>query len=231
MVAKRWRQPERLAALRVASCTRYIPSLGLQAKLSIPVNASVLIAFAHGSGSSHLSPRNRSMARILNTHGMATLLFDLLTPEEGADQENVFDIMLLSERLAAVLHWVQDEEELVGLPVGLFSTGTAAAAALMVTARPNAGIFAVVSRGGRPDLAGESLNRIAVPVLLAVGGRDPAVLKLNENALACLKGPRRLKVIADGGQSLEEAGALEDVAASAARWFKDYSPVKPPGSI
>ena len=231
MVAKRRRQPELLAPLRVASRMRRIPPLGLEVKLSIPESASVLIAFAHGSGSSHRSPRNRAVARVLNAHGMATLLFDLLTAEEEADRENVFDITLLCERLAAVLHWARDEEDLAGLPVGLFGASTGAAAALMVAARPDAGIFAVVSRGGRPDLAGESLSRIAVPVLLVVGGRDPAVLKLNEDALVFLKGPKRLKVIPGAGHLFEEPGALEEVAASAVRWFEDYSPVRTVGSI
>ncbi len=175
--------------------------------------------------SESVTPR---LQRVLNARGMAMLLFDLLTAEEEADRENVFDIALLSERLAAVLHWARDEEELAGLPVGLFGASTGAAAGLMVAARPDAGIFAVISRGGRPDLAGERLSRIAVPVLLIVGDSDPAVLKLNEDAFVFLKGPKRLKVIPG---VFEEPGALEDLAAGAIRWFEDYSPVRTVGSI
>jgi putative phosphoribosyl transferase len=166
------------------------------------------------------------VARKLNAHGMATLLFDLLAPEEAEDREKVFDIGLLSERLTEVLRWLNSEEELVGLPVGLFGASTGAAAALSVAARPDGGIFAVVSRGGRPDLAGDSLNRVAVPVLLLVGSRDAVVCKLNEDAISCLKGPKLLKVIPGASHLFEEPGALEEVAASAVRWFEDYSPVK-----
>ncbi len=231
MVAKKRRQPELLLPLRVSSRTFHIPPFGLEAKLFVPENASLLIVFVHGSGSSRLSPRNKMVARTLNAHGMATLLFDLLTPEEAESREKIFDIGLLSERLTAVLRWLSDNDELLGFPVGLFGASTGAAAALSVAARPDSGIFAVVSRGGRPDLAGENLDRIAVPVLLLVGGEDAAVLRLNEDALANLKGPKRLTIVAGASHLFEEPGALEEVAASAVRWFEDYSPVKKSGPV
>lgn len=231
MVAKRWRQPELLPPLSTASRTRRIPPLKLEAKLTVPNGASVLIVFGHGRGSGHVSPRNRSLACALNAHGMATLLFDLLTPVEGESLEAVFDIALLRDRLATVLQWLKGEDELVGLPVGLFGAGPEAAAAMMIAARPDAGIFAIVSRGGRPDLAGESLERLAVPVLLLVGARDPAALKLNEEALACLRGPKQLKVIPGAGQCFEEPESLEEEAACTVGWFEDYSPVRTRGRL
>jgi putative phosphoribosyl transferase len=191
----------------------------LPGELSIPEDAVGVVAFAHGSGSSRLSPRNLAVARVLNERGMGTLLFDLLSAEEAKNRGNVFDIELLSDRLEMATRWVTTGPGSAGLPVGLFGASTGAAAALIVAARLSKEVAAVVSRGGRPDLAGPALERVTSPTLLIVGGEDPVVLELNRQAVRSLRGEKRLEVIPGAGHLFEESGALERVAELAADWF------------
>jgi putative phosphoribosyl transferase len=196
-----------------------VEGVALPGDLVVPEGPGGLVAFAHGSGSSRLSPRNMAVARILNDAGLATLLFDLLTPAEEADRRNVFDIDLLSERLEGGARWVSAHAETRGLPVGLFGASTGAAAALVAEARMPEDVAAVVSRGGRPDLAGSALPTVRAPTLLIVGGNDPVVLDLNREALAQLRCEKRLEVIPGAGHLFEEPGALERVSDLAASWF------------
>ena len=151
--------------------------------------------FAHGSGSSRFSPRNTAVAEALNEEGIATLLFDLLTMEEEADRANVFNIPLLAERLVHVVRWLGRESAAGALPLGLFGASTGAAAALVAAARLGDRVGAVVSRGGRPDLAGDALDQIRTPTLLIVGGGDFGVIELNEQAFARLRGPKSLEIV------------------------------------
>jgi putative phosphoribosyl transferase len=199
-----------------------IAPLGLVGTLQMPGEAHALVVFAHGSGSSRLSPRNRMVAAALNQHGIATLLFDLLTAEEERDRANVFDIPLLAERLVAAVHWIDGEPDCAALPLGLFGASTGAAAALMAAAALGERVGAVVSRGGRPDLAGAALAQVQAPTLLIVGGDDFAVIGLNEQALAQLSGPKALEIIAGATHLFPEPGALEAVIAHATRWFERY---------
>jgi putative phosphoribosyl transferase len=198
------------------------PGLRLAGDLRLPERATGLVVFAHGSGSSRLSPRNRQVAEYLNEAGLGTLLFDLLTTEEELDRAKVFDIGLLAERLLAVTGWVGDEAELGGLPVGYFGASTGAAAALRAAARQGEGIRAVVSRGGRPDLAAESLEEVASPTLLIVGGADWQVLELNEQAAKLLLCEHEIAVVPGATHLFEEPGALERVAELAADWFSRH---------
>jgi len=193
--------------------------VSLPGKLTVPSDAVGIAVFAHGSGSTLLSPRNVAVARALNERGIATLLFDLLTPAEANDRGNVFDIDLLSDRLEAATRWATTGEESAGLPVGLFGASTGAAAALVVAARLSAGIVAVVSRGGRPDLAGAALEQVTAPTLLIVGSEDPVVVEVNREAFGSLRCEKRLEVIPGAGHLFEEPGALERVAELAADWF------------
>jgi putative phosphoribosyl transferase len=188
--------------------------------LSIPPRSLGLVIFAHGSGSSSRSPRNVAVAQRLNRDGLTTLLFDLLTDDEAADRRNVFDIPLLGRRLMIATEQIGGEDDVRDAPVGYFGASTGAAAAL--TAAADLGselVAAVVSRGGRPDLAGEKLARVASPTLLIVGGRDPEVLRLNEEARRHLKGESELVVIPGATHLFEEPGALERVAELASGWF------------
>jgi putative phosphoribosyl transferase len=179
--------------------------------------------FAHGSGSSRHSPRNRYVAAMLNEARLATLLFDLLTPGEERDRANVFDIDLLARRLVDVTAWLRKEPELDGLPVGYFGASTGAAAALVAAAEPGAEVAAVVSRGGRPDLAGRRLEHVHAPTLLIVGGRDDIVLALNQQAQALLAAPdTRLAVVSGATHLFEEPGALPAVADLARGWFVEH---------
>ncbi len=187
--------------------------------LRVPAGPLGVVAFAHGSGSGRHSPRNLAVADSLNERGIATLLFDLLTPEEEADRANVFDIGLLSSRLSAAVDWLQRREETSGLPVGLFGASTGAAAALVSAAELGQVIAAVVSRGGRPDLAGGSLERVRAPTLLIVGGNDPVVLQLNREAAARLRCECALEIVPGATHLFEEPGALERVCDLAAEWF------------
>jgi dienelactone hydrolase len=191
--------------------------------LAVPAGARGLVVFAHGTGSSRLSPRNTFVAaRLRDTGGFGTLLFDLLTEAEDEYYENRFDIELLTKRLIAATEWVTRAPESAGLPVGYFGASTGAAAALIATAELGEVIGAVVSRGGRPDLAGETLRRVAVPTLLIVGGADTTVLQLNREAYARLAGPKELTVIAGATHLFEEPGTLEQAAQAAGEWFEEY---------
>ncbi len=194
--------------------------------LVVPAAATGLVVFAHGSGSSRHSSRNRSVAATLQATGLATLLFDLLTPsEERRDEvtaELRFDIAFLAARLRGVLAWIRGQADLGALPIGLFGASTGAAAAL-VAAADDAGVRAVVSRGGRPDLAAGALARVAAPTLLLVGGRDTTVLELNREAFDRLASPDKELVIVPGaGHLFEEPGALDAVARHAATWFERW---------
>lgn len=195
---------------------------GMAGTLAIPAEARALVVFAHGSGSSRLSPRNRAVAQALNEMGFATLLMDLLTPEEEADRANVFNIHLLAGRLVDAVRWLGNEPEARGLALGFFGASTGAAAALVAAAQLGARVGAVVSRGGRPDLAGEALDRIATPTLLIVGGADYGVIELNQGAYTRLKGPKALTIVPGATHLFPEPGALEAVIEHAAAWFKTY---------
>ena len=191
----------------------------LPGRLSVPARPEGLVVFAHGSGSSRLSPRNVAVAAALQERGLATLLLDLLTPEESSERELVFDVELLAGRLAGAVRWVRQWGGLASLPVGLFGASTGAAAALWAAAEPGSGVSAVVSRGGRPDLAAARLPEVHAPTLLVVGGRDDVVLELNRRAQAQLRCESRLVVVPGASHLFEEPGALQTVAALAAEWF------------
>lgn len=199
-----------------------IPPLGLPGTLSLPAPANSLVIFAHGSGSSRFSPRNRAVAKALNARGIATLLFDLLTAEEESNRANVFDIPLLADRLAAAVRWSRQEPPVASLPLGLFGASTGAAAALAAAAALGGEIGAVVSRGGRPDLAGTALSRVRAPTLLIVGGADYGVIELNESALASIEAPKALEIVPGATHLFEERGALEKVIDLAADWFQRH---------
>ena len=198
-----------------------IPADGhrLAGNLTVFRGAVGLVVFAHGSGSSRLSPRNRFIATTLQRARIGTLLFDLLTPEEDEIQENRFDIPLLGRRLVAATTWLQDRPEAAGLGIGYFGASTGAAAALMAAASLRGTIRAVVSRGGRPDLAMPVLGNVAAPTLLIVGGRDDLVIALNRKAHAQLTGVRELAIIPGATHLFEEPGTLEEAARLAADWF------------
>ncbi|MEU7278332.1 dienelactone hydrolase family protein [Streptomyces sp. NPDC045431] len=192
--------------------------------LVLPADARAVVAFAHGSGSSRHSPRNRAVAEALREARLGTLLLDLLTQqEERVDMvtaELRFDIALLGRRMTATVDWLGTEPDTAGLPVGLFGASTGAAAALVAAAERPDGVRAVVSRGGRPDLAGdEVLPAVRAPVLLVVGGEDHQVLRLNEEAAERLSAPYRIHVVPGATHLFEEPGALEEVAAAAREWF------------
>ncbi len=195
----------------------------LNADLVAPVAARGIVLFAHGSGSSRHSHRNQFVARILQESQMATLLMDLLTPEEeridNQTREHRFDIELLAERLAATIDWASHQPTLKDLPIGLFGASTGAAAALVAAARHPGLVKSVVSRGGRPDLAGESLSKVTAPTMLIVGGHDDAVMVLNEQAKAKMSGEVTLKIVPRATHLFEEPGALAQVADFAAAWF------------
>ncbi|MFJ4694036.1 phosphoribosyltransferase family protein [Streptomyces sp. NPDC088766] len=194
----------------------------LRGQLTLPADAAGVVLFAHGSGSSRHSPRNRFVALGLNRAGLGTLLFDLLTEEEEADRANVFDTGLLARRLADATDWVRGRPETRGLAVGYFGASTGAAAALWAAAEPGARIAAVVSRGGRPDLAGPRLPAVTAPTLLIVGGHDELVLELNRDAEARLRCENRLAVVPGATHLFEEPGALEEVTDLARDWFTDH---------
>lgn len=188
----------------------------LAGDLTLPAGAGAVVVFAHGSGSSRHSPRNRSVATALNRAGLGTLLFDLLTPGEEVYRANVFDIDLLAGRLADTTRWVRDR---ASVPVGTFGASTGAAAALRAAAAPDPGVGAVVSRGGRPDLAGADLSAVRAPTLLIVGGDDTTVIDLNRQAQAALRCENRLEIVPGATHLFEEAGALDRVAELARDWF------------
>ncbi|SPM27744.1 Dienelactone hydrolase [Mycobacterium terramassiliense] len=190
--------------------------------LTIPEHPQGVIVFAHGSGSSRHSPRNRFVAEVLNKAGFATVLFDLLTPEEERDRANVFDIGLLARRLVDVTTWLATQPDTASLPVGYFGASTGAGAALAAAAHPEVKVAAVVSRGGRPDLAGASLRNVHAPTLLIVGGRDEMVLRLNRQAQAAIPARCEVAVVPGATHLFEEPGTLEEVAVLARDWFTDH---------
>ena len=187
--------------------------------LTIPEHPTGIVVFAHGSGSSRHSPRNRCVAEVLNEAGLATLLFDLLTPDEEFDRANVFDIELLAGRLVDVTGWLAAQPDAASLPIGYFGASTGAGAALVAATDPRVKVRAVVSRGGRPDLAGRSLSNVHTPTLLIVGGRDDVVLELNRQARAAIPGECELTVVPGATHLFEEPGTLEQVAMLAGDWF------------
>lgn len=194
----------------------------LRGRLTLPAGATGVVVFAHGSGSSRHSPRNRFVARGLNRAGLGTLLFDLLTEDEERDRANVFDIPLLAERLAGTTDWLRRRPDAEGLAVGYFGASTGAAAALWAATEPSARPAAVVSRGGRPDLAGPRLPAVTAPTLLVVGGADPLVLELNRAAQARLRCENRLETVPGATHLFEEPGTLERVTDLARDWFTDH---------
>ena len=190
--------------------------------LTIPEQPVGVVVFAHGSGSSRHSPRNRYVAEVLNKGNLATLLFDLLTPDEERNRANVFDIELLARRLVDVTGWLATRPDTAALPVGYFGASTGAGAALVAAADPRVNVAAVVSRGGRPDLAGSALTKVRAPTLLIVGGRDDVVLELNRRAQAMMPGECELTVVPGATHLFEEPGTLEQVAVLARDWFIDH---------
>lgn len=201
-------------------------SARLDGDLRVPFDAQGLVIFAHGSGSSRFSPRNRQIAEALDRAGFATLLLDLLTrDEESVDvctREFRFDIPRLGRRVIAAADWARNEPDVRSFPIGYFGASTGAAAALIAAAERPGVSAAVVSRGGRPDLAGEALPRVRTPTLLIVGGRDEAVIELNQEAMRQMRGEVRLEIVPGAAHLFEEPGALEQVAALAVDWFRRH---------
>jgi dienelactone hydrolase len=198
----------------------------LSGDLGLPADARGIVLFAHGSGSSRHSPRNQFVARALERRGLATLLIDLLTPEEEAIDDRTteyrFDIEMLAGRLAAIVDWLRIRETTSSLPIGLFGASTGGGAALMTAAARPKEIAAVVSRGGRPDLAGTALPRVVAPTLLIVGGLDTPVIQMNRDAMRQMRTPVTLEIVPGATHLFEEPGALERVAVLASDWFSRY---------
>jgi putative phosphoribosyl transferase len=198
----------------------------LDGDLELPANAGGIVLFAHGSGSSRFSPRNRWVAEQLRRHELGTLLMDLLTPDEALRDERTtehrFDVDLLGRRLVAALDWLASDDRTATLPVGLFGASTGAAGALVAAAERPDPVKAVVSRGGRPDLAGEALGRVTAPTLLIVGGEDHVVIGLNREAAARTRAPHRLEIVEGASHLFEEPGALEKVADLAGAWLVEH---------
>ena len=201
--------------------TRFVrlPPLQLGAEVRVPPGPRGLIIFAHGSGSSRFSPRNQVVAQALVEAGFATLLLDLLTEDEAARRENVFDIGLLGERLVLAIDWAGAQPGFDRLPIGLFGASTGAGAALRAAAAKPASVRAVVSRGGRPDLAGEALAAVRAPTLLIVGGRDEVVIDLNRRAMSQMSAEVALEIVPGATHLFEEPGTLDAVILLAVGWF------------
>ncbi|MGQ9677327.1 MAG: dienelactone hydrolase family protein [Chloroflexota bacterium] len=216
--AGQWERPVQVSAGPVT----------LEGILAVPPQAKGVVLFAHGSGSGRFSPRNNFVARVLQNAGFATLLIDLLTELEAQDRRLVFDIDFLTERLLAATDWLRQEPETRGLPIGYFGASTGAAAALQAAARKPETVRAVVSRGGRPDLASQFLPSVEAPTLLIVGGADHPVIPLNREAHKLLRAEKELTIIPGATHLFEEPGALEKVAELAARWFDRYLAGKKP---
>jgi dienelactone hydrolase len=218
-VDKRTNEVERLVRVTAGPVT-------VEGNLDIPAGACGIVLFAHGSGSSRFSLRNRAVAQTLREAGLATLLIDLLTSDEEAIDMRTrhlrFDIGLLAERLSGATDWLVHAPDTQHLRIGYFGSSTGAAAALVAAARRPSVVGAVVSRGGRPDLAGAALTRVHAPTLLIVGGNDEPVIPLNEAALAQLGGEKQLVIVPGATHLFEEPGALEEVARLASRWFERY---------
>lgn len=209
--------------IREKDVTIRIGSIELYGTLTVPAHARGIVAFAHGSGSSRHSPRNRYVAEVMQNAGLGTLLFDLLTLEEEAEDQYTrqfrFDIALLAGRLVETARWLRSQPRTSDLNIGFFGSSTGGGAALVAAAELGEIVGAVVSRGGRPDLAGDALSRVKSPVLLLVGGFDDVVIELNELAYAQLNCEKQLTVIPGATHLFEERGKLEEVAALAADWF------------
>ena len=219
---------------RVPAPTQYAASavaiiadeVRLPGELALRPDSKGVVLFAHGSGSSRHSPRNAYVARVLHDGGMGTLLFDLLTAAEDRDYATRFDIPLLTSRLLAATQWIARESPAAALPIGYFGASTGAAAALAAAAQVGKRIGAVVSRGGRPDLAGaDMLRRVTAPTLLIVGGRDSTVITLNREAYSCLTCEKTLHIVPGATHLFEEPGALEQAASVASDWFQRWLPV------
>jgi len=192
----------------------------LPVQLSVPDHSSAVVVFAHGSGSSRHSPRNQYVAAVLRDAGIGTLLFDLLTPAEARDRANVFDIGLLAGRLTDATRWLRAQRGTVAIEVGWFGASTGAAATLRAAAEPDANVSAIVSRSGRPDLAGPYLGAVRAPTLLIVGGLDPVVTDLNRAARAQLRCPSELVIVPGATHLFEEPGTMAAVAEAARGWFR-----------
>jgi dienelactone hydrolase len=211
------------AAQRESAIEISADGVQLEGDLTVPRDAHGIVVFAHGSGSGRFSPRNRAVANVLVRAGLATLLMDLLTPQEEAVDLRTrhlrFDVGLLGQRVIATIDWLAADPTVGQLPIGCFGASTGAAAALIAAAQRPQRVGAVVSRGGRPDLAGEALRRVTAPTLLIVGGSDVEVLRLNQQALGMLAGEARLEIVPGATHLFEEPGALERVAVLARDWF------------
>lgn len=203
-----------------------VGSAELMGSLGLPAGAEGMVVFAHGSGSGRYSPRNRHVASVLRRSGLGTLLFDLLTPEEEAEDAVTahlrFDIDLLATRLVGTVDWATRDPRTRTLALGIFGASTGAAAALVAAALRPGRVAAVVSRGGRPDLAGSYLPQVRAPTLLVVGALDLPVITLNEEALRHLRCPKRLEIVPGATHLFEEPGTLDEVAGLAAGWFRDH---------
>lgn len=203
--------------------------VSISADLTIPTGVRAIVLFAHGSGSSRFSPRNRRVAETLQERHLATILIDLLTPDEEAVDtitHNLrFDIKMLAKRVVTATHWLRQMDETKDMTIGYFGASTGAAAALVAAAELGDMVSAVVSRGGRPDLAQSALDRVQSPTLLVVGGNDSAVIDLNRQSLERLKGPKRMVLVSGAGHLFELPGMLERVAELAGCWFEKYLPV------
>jgi pimeloyl-ACP methyl ester carboxylesterase len=194
----------------------------LEGDVVLPRKAKGLVIFAHGSGSSRFSPRNTHVAHELEVRGLGTLLLDLLTEREAYDRRNVFDIPLLAGRMVEAVRFARSDTELASLPISLFGASTGAAAALVAAAQLPQAIAAVVSRGGRPDLAGEALKEVRAPTLLIVGGADYGVIELNRDAFAVLTCEKKLEIVPGATHLFEEPGTLDKVVDLAAQWFNTH---------
>jgi putative phosphoribosyl transferase len=197
-------------------------SLSLSGLLGIPQKVKGMVLFAHGSGSGRLSPRNRFVAQHLQQGGIATLLMDLLMPDEEDDRRKVFDIDLLADRVLVASDWLRVDSRTKQLPLGYFGASTGAGAALQAAARATFDVGAIVSRGGRPDLAEPYLPQVSAPTLLLVGGDDGPVIEMNQQAYRLLRCPKQLTIIPGASHLFEEPGTLEQVAEQALRWFQQH---------
>jgi putative phosphoribosyl transferase len=213
--------PNQTADQTRSACVLFAP-VGLEGVLEVPANAAGIVLFAHGSGSGRFSPRNNYVADALRKSGVGTFLFDLLTEAEAADRANVFDIDLLADRLVEATEWLEGRDEAKGMPVGYFGASTGAAAALVAAARTKRDIAAIVSRGGRPDLAGPSLAQVRAPTLLIVGGLDVVVVELNQEAFKALTCEKALEVVPGATHLFEEPGTLDAVIDRASPWFVEH---------
>lgn len=210
------------ARAREATRTVRVGRQSLEGLLTVPEDARGLVIFAHGSGSSRLSPRNTYVAKSLNRRDLGTLQFDLLTEAEAMDRANVFDIPLLGERVLETVRWVRGQSSIGRHPIGLFGASTGAAAALIAAAESPESVLAVVSRGGRPDLAAAVLPRVRAPTLLIVGGNDEVVIELNQSAFKALGGEKELRIIPGATHLFEEPGTLDQVIVAAGDWFESH---------